>query len=115
MTLVEESIPVGCSGVGVPCTVRSHVWGEDPCIVRPHVHGWGRADPGRGEGEVYCIMSNVTWDLHTPENRLTHTHATENIMFPQLCWRTVKMSHFAVSCHMIMFVFEMFVQTTEQF
>ena len=68
-----------------------------------------------GEGEVQCIMSNVTWDLHTPENRLTHTHPTENITFPQLRWRAVKISGTPVSCHMIMFVFEMSVQKREQF
>ena len=53
-----------------PCSGRS-------CVCRGWDQGWG------------SLYSEVTWE--TPVNRMTHwwTDTTENIIFPQLCWRAV--------------------------
>ena len=93
-------------GGGGSCTVRSHVWGQS---YRVHLQ-WGpmsgRGRPGAGgpctggpmsgkpgPGVPCMVRPNASWVMVKwgPLFADRYTQTTENIIFPQLCWRVVKM------------------------
>ena len=74
---------------GSRAAARGSLYGGRQSQRRVPLPGFG-GGVGLGEGslccEVQCIMGNG--NMGPPVNRMTDM--TENITFPQLCWRAVK-------------------------